>query len=65
MMFDYVETPSDCIKLPQVFKVTAGSVDSDPVSFAYNGATWTDGDGQCSFDTNDSGSRIRDCGFSC
>lgn len=52
-------------KLPYVFEVTAGSVDDDPVSFAYAGQTWTSNDGQCSFGGYDSGSRNGDCGFSC
>ena len=52
-------------KLPYVFEVTAGSVDDDPVSFAYAAQKWTSKDGQCDFGKYDSGSRNGDCGFSC
>ena len=51
--------------LPAVFIATTGYVDSDPVSFAYNGQNWDSSSGQCSFGAYDSVSRQRDCGFSC
>ena len=52
-------------KLPYVFEVTAGAVDSDPVSFAYAGQTWTSDDGQCSMGAYDSGARNGDCSWTC
>ena len=52
-------------KLPEVFELTAGAVDSDPISFAYNGETWNSASGQCKFGKYDSGSRQGDCGFTC
>lgn len=51
--------------LPEVLIVTAGSVDSDPVSFAYGGQTWTSSDSQCSIGDYNGGSRQMDCGFTC
>lgn len=51
--------------LPWVLIVTAGSVDSDPVQFAYAGLGWDSNSGQCSVGDYDSGSRNMDCAFSC
>ena len=51
-------------QLPKVLILTAGSVDSDPVSFAYNGQTWSSSSG-CSTGRYDSGNRDMDCGFTC
>ena len=52
-------------QLPAVFIATAGFVDQDPVTFAYNGFTFDSGSGNCNFGAYDSGSRQGDCGFSC
>ena len=51
--------------LPAVLIVTAENVDSDPVQFAYNGASWDSNAAQCSVGGYDSGSRNMDCGFTC
>lgn len=51
--------------LPYVFEVTSGSVDSDPISFAYAGQIWNSGDSQCSFGKYSGGNRNGDCGFTC
>ena len=51
--------------LPAVFIVTAMNVDSDPVQFAYNGASWNSTAAQCGFGDYDSGSRNMECGFTC
>ena len=52
-------------ELPDVFVVTAGFVDNDPVTFAYAGQHWDSSSSQCSFGAYDSGSRQGDCGFTC
>ena len=51
--------------LPAVFVATASGVDSDPITFNYNGATWDSNSDHCSFGGYGSGSRQGDCGFSC
>ncbi|KAI2629217.1 hypothetical protein GGS26DRAFT_591886 [Hypomontagnella submonticulosa] len=51
-------------QLPAVLIVTAGSVDSDPVSFAYNGQSWSSSSG-CSTGGYENGNREMDCGFAC
>jgi len=52
-------------ELPLVLVATAGSVDNDPVKFAYGGQSWDSSSGQCSTGGYDSGSRQMDCGFTC
>lgn len=44
--------------------VTAGSVDQDPVQFAYAGYTFSSSSG-CSTGGYEDGNREMDCGFSC
>lgn len=51
--------------LPDVLIITAESVDSDPVQFAYNGVSWDSSSSQCKVGGYDSGSRNMDCGFTC
>ncbi|KAI1082626.1 hypothetical protein F5B20DRAFT_578296 [Whalleya microplaca] len=51
-------------QLPSVVVLSAGAADSDPVTFAYNGQTFSSSSG-CSTGGYDSGSRQMDCGFSC
>lgn len=52
-------------ELPLVLVATAGSVDDDPVTFAYGSQSWDSNSGQCSTGGYDSGSRQMDCGFTC
>ena len=51
--------------LPAVYIATAGSVDQDPVGFAYNGFAFTSSSDNCQTGAYDSGSRQGDCGFPC
>ncbi|KZP10305.1 hypothetical protein FIBSPDRAFT_872804 [Athelia psychrophila] len=51
-------------QLPRVLLINALYVDSDPVTFAYNGDTWSS-NSRCSVGGYDSGHRDMDCGFSC
>ena len=51
-------------ELPAQLVLTVGSVDADPVQFAYNGFTFSSSNG-CSTGAYDSGSRNMDCGFPC
>ena len=67
---DYADAPTGQgvdvdSRLPAVLILTAGSVDSDPIQFAYNGASWDSNSAQCSVGDYDSGSRNLDCGFTC
>ncbi len=67
---DYADAPAKVgvevdSALPEVLIVTAGSIDSDPISFAYGGQTWTSSDSQCSIGDCNGGSRQMDCGFRC
>ena len=52
-------------ELPSVFVATAGTVDDDPVTFAYGSQNWDSNSGQCSVGEYDSGSRQMDCSFTC
>lgn len=63
---DYADAPANVgvevdNALPEVFIVKAGSEDSDPVSFAYGGQTWTSSDSQCSIGDCNGGSRQMYC----
>jgi hypothetical protein len=49
--------------LPNPFTVTAQSVDSDPLLFAYGSTTWNSTG--CKVGKYDSGHRDMDCGFTC
>ena len=52
--------------LPWVLILDAGDVDSDPVSFRYEGQAWTSNDqDRCSFGGYENGKREGDCGFNC
>ena len=52
--------------LPGVLVVIAGSVDSDPVQFAYGEGDWDSNNVlQCSVGPYDHGSRDIDCIFTC
>ncbi|KAI0012355.1 hypothetical protein F4779DRAFT_614557 [Xylariaceae sp. FL0662B] len=51
-------------QLPAVVVLTAGAADSDPVTFSYNGATFSSSNG-CSTGGFDGGARQMDCGFTC
>ena len=52
-------------QLPDVFEVTVGFVDSDPIQFHYGGQFWESTGGQCSFGGFQNGNRDGDCGFTC
>lgn len=54
-------------KLPYVFILTGGNVDSDAVLFDYAGQHWGSNDQghHCDFGAYDNGARQGDCGFSC
>ncbi|OTB07668.1 hypothetical protein M426DRAFT_317969 [Hypoxylon sp. CI-4A] len=51
-------------QLPYTITVTAGSVDDDPVNFAYAGYAFSSSSG-CSTGGYQNGNRDMDCGFSC
>lgn len=50
-------------QLPYVLIVTAGAVDSDPVSFAYAGDIWDSYGSSCGTTAYSSGTRQIDCSF--
>lgn len=52
-------------QLPYVLIVTAGAVDSDPVSFAYAGDIWDSNGTPCIATAYASGTRHIDCSFEC
>ncbi|KAI6085697.1 hypothetical protein F4821DRAFT_260609 [Hypoxylon rubiginosum] len=60
--FDILPGPSN--ELPAKLTLTAGSVDSDPITFAYNGQSWSSSSG-CSTGGYQNGNREMDCGFAC
>lgn len=67
---DYYDAPSGQAvnvdgELPLVFIATAGTVDDDPVKFAYGSQNWDSSSAQCKVGGYDSGSRQMDCGFTC
>ncbi|XXG99308.1 hypothetical protein Hte_005645 [Hypoxylon texense] len=51
-------------ELPATLDLTAGAVDSDPVTFGYNGQAFSSSDG-CSTGGYENGNREMDCGFAC
>ncbi|KAI1373991.1 hypothetical protein F4677DRAFT_427844 [Hypoxylon crocopeplum] len=51
-------------ELPYGLILTTGSVDSDPITFAYAGQTWSSSSG-CSTGAYSGGNRDMDCGFTC
>lgn len=52
-------------QLPYVLIVTAGTVDSDPVSFAYAGEIWDSDGSSCGATAYGSGTRQINCSFGC
>lgn len=55
----------DIATLLNPLTIIAGAVDSDPVGFEYNGASWDSSSSQCSVGGYDGGERQMDCGFTC
>lgn len=53
--------------LPVGMDITSGTVDDDPISFAYGDQFFDSNDAahQCSFGGYDGGMRQGDCGFTC